>query len=129
MKKVPGIVFGNLDQYSATPEGSYISELTQDIAAALTANGWPCEMIPPMPAAVISRGLSEPRPPFCLTLNYIPVIEVPVGPGKKQSLYGVMAHNLSIPMICMLIDHPAHLIGAIWAHTNGPDRIGYAVLG
>ncbi len=128
----PGYFFTFKDQY-AYPSKSlgYAHFLAADIAAELTANGWPCELANPTIVSEVSEALAPPYPGFALNFNLFPIktidVDVAVNGGSRQiGIYELLSAYLRRPMICVLLDQAFHVLTEIERNPYAVDSVHFA---
>lgn len=134
-----GLFFAFRDTYSLSagldPADGYSFVMAEDIAAALTANGWPCRAVPTWLIRDINGLFAGPRPPFVLNMNLIPQMPLTMTrAGANGSIpedvlfYHVWARILGVPVVNVLIDQAFHHVDGIGKHMPMPETMATATL-
>lgn len=109
--------------------------MAEDIAATLTANGWPCRAFPTWLIKDVNDLFRAKRTPFILNMNLIPAYEVNATTirGKdsfqeKIIFYRAWEKYRGVPVVNILIDQAFHHINAIGKYLPWPDGMALATL-
>ncbi len=126
----PGFIFTPQDQYSLSsgsdPIDGYPHVMGEDIAGALTANGWPCQACA---AWKITAEIFAQKPPFVLGMNLIPDWSVTASEGKEPiPFYQALRKYLKVTVVNILLDQAFHHFDVIAKHSPALDGIVMASL-
>lgn len=129
----PGVFFTFQDAYSLSakldPLDGYGHVMAEDIAAALTENGWPCRTVPAWKAQRFDELFKIGRVPFVLNMNLIPDIEVTeTSTGAATTFYNTWRKYFRLPVVAVLIDQGFHHWTRIRSHLPLGDDMALAVL-
>jgi hypothetical protein len=139
MSGKPGCLVTFSDAYGTTaatsggPTSGYAHFMGADIAAALSANGWPCAALAFGLDLELKTILEGPPPPFVVCFNLIPHMKedtVPRSgePAGQVYVYHYVQGALRVPVICVMLDHVAHRLPAFLQYGPGIEGIAFATL-
>ncbi len=129
----PGIFVSFRDVYvfrEQTSANGYAHAMAGDIAAALTAKGWPCVPVAPWLDEELGGVFAGKRPPFVLNFNLFPKDLLANiqrdGALEQVHAYRLLSEFLDIPVICVLLDHAAYHLPNLAFHSYAARNIRFA---